>query len=122
MGAFARKKINRRFYMVYTWSYLDEWINAALNSVDRDYSAKWRRDDERGGWGLSFVLPGIKKEDVDVTSGHGWARVKHPNASLRISLPKDSDHEAIEAKLDLGIFELFAPDVKASGTRTIKVQ
>lgn len=95
---------------------------SVTSTIDNSPSPKWKRDDERGGWGLSFILPGIKKEDVDVTSGPGWARVKHPNASLRISLPKDSDHEAIEAKLDLGIFELFAPDVKASGIRTIKVQ
>ena len=108
--------------MLYTWSYLDDWFNGALNAIDKEFSPKWKRDDEKSGWRLSFLLPGVKKEEVEVTSGHGWSRVKHPNGSLRISLPKDVDHEALEAKLDLGVFELFAPDVKSTGTRTIKVQ
>jgi HSP20 family molecular chaperone IbpA len=108
--------------MINTWSYFDDWINNALGTLDREFSPKWRRDDERGGWKLSFILPGVKKEDVDVTAGPGWSRVKHPNGSLRISLPKDIDHEGISAKLDLGIFELFVPDVKATGERKVKVQ
>lgn len=108
--------------MIYTWNYLDEFISGALASIEKASSSSWKRNDDRGGWTLSFVLPGVKKEEVDVTSGPGWSRVKHPNGSLRIMLPKDSDHESIEAKLDLGVFEMFIGDIKQSGTRKIKVQ
>jgi len=108
--------------MLYSWSYFDDWINNALESIEKEFSPKWKRDDDRGGWKISFLLPGIEKEKVEVTSGKGWSKVKHPNGSLKISLPRDADHEKISAKLDLGIFELFAPDMEPAEERKIKVQ
>lgn len=107
--------------MLYKW-YLSDLVNEVFNGIEKDYSTSWKRVEEEGGWKLSLIMPGIKKEDVEVTSGPGWSRVKYPNGNLKVSLPRDSDHEAIRAKLDLGILELFVPDQKQSGTRTIKVQ
>lgn len=108
--------------MIYTWSYFNDWINEALDSVEKEFSPRWKRDDTDSGWRVSFILPGVKKEDVEVTSDHGVARVKHPKGTLRISLPRETDHELLEARLDLGIFELFAPDAKPSGLKTIRVK
>lgn len=108
--------------MIYSWRYLDDWINETLGTVEREFSHRWKRDDDSSGWRMSFVLPGVKKEDVEVTSDHGWSRIKHPNGSMRVSLPRDSDHESMTAKLDLGILELFVSDAKTQGKRTVKVQ
>jgi HSP20 family molecular chaperone IbpA len=107
--------------MLYTWRYFDDLINEALDSVEREFSPRWKRGEE-SEWKMSFVLPGIKKEEVELTSGNGWARVKHPSGSFRVSLPKDSDHETLPAKLDLGILELSISETRPSGTRTIRVQ
>lgn len=107
--------------MIYTWRYFDEWINEALDSVEKEFSPRWKKEED-SGWKMSFILPGIKREEVEVTSGNGWARVRHPNGSFRISLPKESDHETLTAKLDLGILELSVNESRSSGTRTIKVQ
>lgn len=119
-GDVALKKIGG--FMTYTWSYFNDWINEALDTLDRELSPRWKRDDSESGWKVSFLLPGVKKEDVEVTSDHGIARIKYPKGTLRISLPRDVDHELLEAKLDLGIFELFAPDSKRSGSKTIRVK
>lgn len=120
MGDFAQKNKNKGGFMTYAWRHFDEWINEAFDLVEKEFSPRWKREEDASGWKLSFVLPGVKKEEVEVTSGHGWARVKYPNGSVRISLPKDSDHESLSAKLDLGILELMISEAK-SGVKNIKV-
>jgi hypothetical protein len=121
MGAFAWKKIIGGF-MLYAWKYIDNVLSDAFDSIERDAHSRWKRDDEFGGWKLSILLAGVKKEDVEVTMMNGFARVKHPNGSFRIPLPKDSAHDTLEAKLDLGILELNIKDSKETGTRVVKIQ
>lgn len=121
MGVIAHK-INTGGFMIYSWRYFDEWLNESIGATERESSTKWKRDDDSLTWNLSFVLPGIKKEDVEITADHGWARIKHPNGSLRISLPRDSDHDSLTARLDLGILELSVLESKASGKRIVKIQ
>lgn len=108
--------------MIYSWRYFDEWINEALGTVEREFSPKWKRTDDSSEWNMSLVLPGVKKEEIEITTDHGWLKLKHPKGSLRIFLPRDSDHETLQAKLDLGILELSIREMKASGTRTVKIQ
>lgn len=108
--------------MVYTWRYLDEWINEALGSAEKEFSHRWKRIDDTDTWKISFVIPGVKREEIEITSSNGWARIKYPNASFRVSLPKELDHETLQAKLDLGILELTVSESRSSGMKTIKVQ
>lgn len=108
--------------MLYTWNYLDDLFTGALKSIDTDFSARWKRGESDEKWKLSITLPGIKKEDIDITTVEGWARVKYPNGSLRIGIPRDADHETLEASLDLGILELEVHEKKTSRSRTVKIK
>lgn len=108
--------------MLHTWNNLDDLFIGALRDLNHDFSVKWKRDSSGEKWRLPITLPGVKRDDIELTTVEGWAKIKHPNGTLKVGIPKDADHETLEASLDLGILELEVSEKKTSGARTVKIK
>ena len=108
-------------------------LRSPFEGIDESPNPKWvppvsvLQDDE--GYLIEIELPGINKEDVNVTAGNGFLTISgerkrekrgKPRESLRVerrygqfvrqfTLPEDAEFERITAKLHDGVLKLRLP-------------
>lgn len=99
-------------------------------------------DESEAGYLLSFDLPGLKKEEINVevkeglltVSGERKRETKNSEGGLTrvektygqfqrsFNLPTNVDSERVEANLENGVLHLLIPKAEASRSKSVKIE
>ena len=105
----------------------DDDLLGLNSSFFTDSSPTGTIKEEKDKWLLAVDLPGVKKEDLTLTTHKQvlhlkWSR-KGAKHAVKYTLPLNSSEKAVEASLENGVLEVQIPKLnKDADERTIKIK